>query len=353
MDYLNKVIGRYKNIRSMKALEKVYNHQYALVGIGNHCMSNLLPVIQHLQIPLKYICCTSEKKAALITKKYRGVEGTNSLQQILDDEAVDGVFVAASPRAHYGIAKEVIKSGKALFIEKPPCRNNDELNSLIDSTRLYGGVSLVVGLQRRFAPATRILQKRLKKEHVLHYHYCYLTGLYPEGDAMTDLFIHPIDYVLFLFGKAEIVSANMIKASDGGNTLLLTLQHKSVLGMLELSTAYSWNDARETLNINTNKGVYELDRMEQLDFTPKNGALLGLPLEKVVHRNIINLRLYGRNGFVPTIVNNQIYSQGFFSEIETFANIVEERQENMRDFGLESVRSTYELIKGIEDMIVI
>lgn len=40
MDYLNKVIGRYRNIRSMKALEKVYNHQYALVGIGNHCMSN-------------------------------------------------------------------------------------------------------------------------------------------------------------------------------------------------------------------------------------------------------------------------------------------------------------------------
>ena len=66
-----------------------------------------------------------------------------------------------------------------------------------------------------------------------------------------------------------------------------------------------------------------------------------------------NLRLYGRNGFVPTIVNNQIYSQGFFSEIETFANIVEERQENMGEFGLESVRSTYELIKGIEDMIVI
>ena len=53
MDYLNKVIGRYRNIRSMKTLEKVYNHQYALVGIGNHCMSNLLPVIQHLQIPLK------------------------------------------------------------------------------------------------------------------------------------------------------------------------------------------------------------------------------------------------------------------------------------------------------------
>ena len=94
---------------------------------------------------------------------------------------------------------------------------------------------------------------------MLHYHYCYLTGLYPEGDAMTDLFIHPIDYVLFLFGKAEIVSANMVKASDGGNTLLLTLQHKSVLGMLELSTAYSWNDARETLNINTNKDVSSTD----------------------------------------------------------------------------------------------
>lgn len=345
---MNHLIERYKNIRSIRSLENVYSRHYALVGIGQHCVNNLLPVIQHLQLPLKYIGCTSEKKAALITKKYCGVVGTNSLHRILGDDDVDAVFVAAHPGAHFEIAKEVIKSGKALFVEKPPCRNYDELNALIDSSKLYGSVPLVVGLQRRFAPATQILRKRLKKERILHYHYRYLTGLYPEGNAITELFIHPIDYVSFLFGKAVILSSNMIQAPDGGQTLLLTLKHNSVLGVLELSTAYSWNDARESLSINTNKGVYELDRMEQLDFIPKDGTLMGLPLEKVFHRNLTHVQLYGRNGFVPTVVNNQLYSQGFFTEIETFANMVEKRIDSEGKYGLESVRNTYELMKEIQ-----
>ena len=32
----------------------------------------------------------------------------------------------------------------------------------------------------------------------------YLTGTYSEGDVMLDFFVHPLDYVTFLFGKAEV-----------------------------------------------------------------------------------------------------------------------------------------------------
>ena len=32
----------------------------------------------------------------------------------------------------------------------------------------------------------------------------YLTETYPEGDVMLDLFVHPLDYVTFLFGKEEV-----------------------------------------------------------------------------------------------------------------------------------------------------
>ena len=178
--YLDNIIGRYKNMRSIRELRHTYTQQYALVGIGNHCVSNLLPVIQYLQLPLKYICCTSEKKAKLISQKYKGIKGTTSLQHILNDDTVSGVFVATNPHAHSQIASEVIKARKSLFIEKPPCENERELNSLIDTVKLYGSQHIVVGLQRRFAPATQILQKRLRSEGKRHYHYRYLTGLYPE-----------------------------------------------------------------------------------------------------------------------------------------------------------------------------
>ena len=192
MGYLDNIIGRYKSMRSMRELNQIYTRQYALIGIGNHCVSNLLPVMQYLQLPLKYICCTSEKKASLISQKYKGVKGTTSLHDILYDDTISGVFVAANPHSHFRIANEVIKSGKHLFIEKPPCENERELKSLVDAIRLYGSQHIIVGLQRRFAPATQILQKRLRREGKRHYHYRYLTGLYPEGDALLDLFIHPL-----------------------------------------------------------------------------------------------------------------------------------------------------------------
>ena len=243
MGYLDNLIGRYKRIRSIKDLENTYTGTYALVGIGNHCVGNLLPVVHHLQLPLKYICCTSETKAALVSKRYTASIGTTSLQQILDDDTVDAVFVVANPQAHFDIARKVMEAGKALFIEKPPCQDLEHLDILIDTAKSCNARSVVVGLQRRFAPATRILQKRLKGEAGHHYHYRYLTGLYPEGDALLDLFIHPLDYATFLFGEAKLKTAEIIE-KNGGQTLLLIVEHKDTTGILELSTDYSWHGAK-------------------------------------------------------------------------------------------------------------
>ena len=349
MGYLDNIIDRYKRIRSMRELRHTYTQQYALVGFGNHCANNLLPVIQHLQLPLKYICCTSEKKAELISQKYRGVKGTTSLQDILLDDTIAGVFVAAHPHSHFQIATEVIKAGKSLFIEKPPCENERELRTLTDMIKLYGAKPIIVGLQRRFAPATQILKKRLKGETIRHYHYRYLTGLCPEGDILFDLFIHPLDYVTFLFGEAKLKSLDVIRSRDGGQTLFLVLEHQEITGMLELSTDYSWQDAQEQLSISTDKGLYVLEKMEQLDFTPRRSAVLGIPLEKVFPNNVATICLYGRNNFVPTMANNQIVSQGFFSEIKTFADRVENHHEGNHALGLESVSHVYSLMTEIHN----
>ena len=351
MGYLDNIIDRYRRIRSIRELQYTYTQQYALVGFGNHCANNLLPVIQYLQLPLKYICCTSEKKAELISQKYKGVKGTNSLQDILLDDTISGVFVAANPHSHFLIATEIIKAGKSLFIEKPPCEDKRELKALTDTIKLYGSQHIVVGLQRRFAPATQILKKRLKGDSKRHYHYRYLTGLYPEGDTLLDLFIHPLDYVIFLFGEAKIKSLDIIRSRDGAQTLFLILEHQDIVGMLELSTDYSWQEAQEQLNISTDKGLYVLNKMEQLDFTPRRSTVLGIPLEKVFPNNVTTICLYGRNNFVPTIGNNQIVSQGFFSEIKAFANMVENMYDTNHDLGLESVRHVYSLITEIRNNI--
>ena len=129
----------------------------------------------------------------MVERKFHGVTATASLKRIVDDEAIKGVFVSASPSAHESIASQIMKSGKSLFIEKPPCQSMEELDRLIALQKQFATPIAMVGLQKRYAPAIQLLKKRLSKEHLIYYDLHYLTGNYPEGNALLDLYIHPIE----------------------------------------------------------------------------------------------------------------------------------------------------------------
>ena len=312
--------------------------------MGQHSLTNLYPVLHYLGVPLKYICVTSERKGRLIEQKFHGVKAMTSLCEILNDSDVKGVFVSASPSAHFSIASQVLRSGKSLFIEKPPCQSLEELDRLIDLQRLYGSPVAMAGLQKRYAPAIQLLQKRLNKEHLINYDLHYLTGTYPEGDALLDLYIHPLDLVCFLFGKPEILACRRV-AKD---SYILMLQHPHIVGTLELSTAYTWTSAEETLKVCTRSGIYHLSQMELLTYTPKHSTPLGFPVEKMCPTNKTTEYLYDRNNFVPTLANNQVYSQGFFRELSSFVNAVERRSHDILT-DLCSLRDVYELLARIKE----
>ncbi len=349
------LINRYKRMRTERFLRQTYQYQYAFVGMGQHSLTNLYPVLHYLGVPLKYICVTSERKARLIEQKFPGVKATTSLCEILNDRDVRGIFVSASPSVHFSIASQVLRSGKSLFIEKPPCQSLEELDKLIDLQRLYGSPIAMVGLQKRYAPAVQMLKKHLNKEHLINYDLHYLTGAYPErlrvgerssgmGGALLDLYIHPLDLVCFLFGKPEILVCRKV-AND---SYILMLQHPHIVGILELSTAYTWTAAEETLKICTRSGIYHLSQMELLTYTPKRSAPLGIPIEKLCRTNKTTEHLYDRNNFVPTLVNNQVYSQGFFHELSSFVNAVERRSYDILT-DLCSLRDVYELLARIKE----
>ena len=340
---IQQLIERYKRIRTERFLAQTYQYSYAFLGMGQHSLTNLYPVLHYLGVTLKYICVTSERKAQLIERKFPHVKATTSLDDILTDETVKGVFVSASPAAHFSIALRVLESGKSLFIEKPPCRSLQELDALIDKQRLYGSPVAMVGLQKRYAPAVQILWKRLRNEHLVSYDLHYLTGNYPEGNALLDLYIHPLDLVTYLFSKPEIIACQQVAPAS----YILMLSHPHIVGTLELSTAYTWTSAEESLKVCTSKGIYRLSQMEELTFEPKPSTIFGVPYEKIHNQNKTVEYLYARNNFTPTLLNNQIYLQGYFNELSAFVEAVEGNNANIVT-SLESVRDAYLLIEKIK-----
>ena len=343
---IQQLIDRYKHLRTERFLAQTYQYFYAFVGMGQHSLTNLYPVLHYLGVPLKRICVTSERKARLIERKYPYVKATASIDDILSDETIKGIFVSASPSAHFSIASQILKSGKSLFIEKPPCQTLAELDKLIDLQRLYGSPVAMVGLQKRYAPAVQILKSRLVKERLVSYDLHYLIGAYPEGNALLDLFIHPLDLVTYLFGTAEVLACQQVAKGS----YVLMFRHPHIVGILELSTAYTWTAAEESLKVSTSKGVYRLSQMEELTFEPIPTTILGIPIEKVRQFNKTIEHLYVRN--TPILLNNQIYSQGYFSELQAFVNAVESSQKHVLT-ALQLVRSVYEVMAEIHDTITL
>ena len=343
---IQEFINRYKRMRTERFLRQTYQYQYAFVGMGQHSLTNLYPVLHYLGVPLKYICVTSERKAQLIKQKYPCVKVTTSLDEILKDEAIKGVFVSASPSAHFSVASQVLQSGKSLFIEKPPCQSLEELDLLIDLQRLHGSPVAMVGLQKRYAPAIQLLRKRLRKEHLINYDLHYITGAYPEGDALLNLYIHPLDLVCHLFGKPEIIAIRQVAK----NSYILMLQHPHIVGTLELSNAYTWTAAEESLKVCTHSGVYTLSQMEELTFSPTSSTAFGIPMEKLRPRHETKELLFLRNNFMPILANNQVYTQGYHSEIVAFVEAIENRHSDILT-PLSSLKTIYETILKIQTVI--
>ncbi len=340
---IQQLINRYKRYRTERFLAQTYQYSYAFVGMGQHSLTNLYPVLHNLGVPLKYICVTSDRKARLIERKFPHVKATTSLDDILADEAIKGVLVSASPSAHFSLASRILQSGKSLFIEKPPCQSLQELDALIDLQRHYGSPIAMVGLQKRYAPAVQILHKRLDKEHLISYDLHYLTGNYPEGKALLDLFIHPLDLVAYLFGKPEILACQQVSPAS----YIIMLRHPNIVGTLELSTAYTWTTAEESIKVCTSKGIYSFSQMELLTFEPKPSSILGIPYEKIHKHNKTIEDLYARNNFNPILPNNQIYSQGYFNEIQSFITSIEHGHSSiLNDFT--TIKPTYEILMGID-----
>lgn len=343
---MKSMIEKFRNKKKQAVLKSGYNGIYAFVGIGNHSLNNLYPVLDYLNVRLKYIVTRTSENAALVQSRHEHIIGTTDLKMVLDDPEIQGVFVCASPAQHFQLSKQILTAGKNLFVEKPPCSMSEELSELIVLHK-SSQANVLIGLQKRYAPVYRKLN--VLSGNTSYYSMKYQTGAYPEGNVLLDLFIHPLDLAVFLFGKAEPVSVQKIQRNKSCYSYLIHLKHENnVVGSLELSTDFSWTGAVEQIVVNTDKHVLYSSDTASLSRTGKPSVIAGIPMEKVKVFNAVTEQLYSQNNFLPVREHNQLYSSGFFSEIETFLNLCEGRKAENQS-SPEQLQHTFELLDKIRD----
>lgn len=150
---------------------------------------------------------------------------SSSLDEILARENVQAVTLATPPFAHYEMAKEILKAGKHLLLEKPITLSVTEAKHL-QQLAIDNDVIAIPDFEFRFIPAWQhfanllqqdivgkrrlikidwIASSRASSERAWNWYAQKALG----GGALGSIGSHTFDYVNWLFGPAKSISATL------------------------------------------------------------------------------------------------------------------------------------------------
>jgi predicted dehydrogenase len=121
-------------------------HSVGLVGTGYIAHYHAKALKQVPKTRLVAACDVSAKRAAEFAGAY-GISGYDSLEAMLENEALDVVHVLTPPQHHFAAGRMVLDSGTHLFLEKPMCTQSAECECLLELAEERG---LRVGANHNF-----------------------------------------------------------------------------------------------------------------------------------------------------------------------------------------------------------
>lgn len=129
------------------------------IGAGNYATSYLLPGLKaHPQAKLISIASARGASAKKVASQFGFSRCSTEAAEILSDPAINTVFIATPHALHAQLALGAIEAGKAVFLEKPMCLTEEELDQ-ITAAHAVRPVPFCLGHNRRFAPATRAFEE--------------------------------------------------------------------------------------------------------------------------------------------------------------------------------------------------
>ena len=198
-----------------------------VIGAGNFARGVLLPVLKNApKVNLVGLASGSGLSAQATGERFAFAYCTTSAEEIFTNPAINTVAILTRHHLHAPQVIAALKAGKNVFVEKPLCLSQEELQSIVSS---YQGMtvnqngadsqasnlrppSLTVGFNRRFAPFIIELKQHLQNvNEPLMFHYRVNAGFIPQdhwtqdpaqgGGRLLGEACHFIDLLIHLSGS--------------------------------------------------------------------------------------------------------------------------------------------------------
>lgn len=167
----------------------------AIIGLGSIAQKAYLPVVTSMECVTPVLVSRTPQKLAEIGAAYRIPDRFETLQDAISS-GLDSALVHTSSQSHPEIVAALLRGGVPVLVDKPLATDHATACGLVSLAEELG-VSLMVGFNRRYAPAYRAFAGWADRDVVsLHKHRSQQPG--PARDMVFDDFIHVIDTLRFL-----------------------------------------------------------------------------------------------------------------------------------------------------------
>lgn len=207
------------------------------IGCGGHAFRNVYPTFQFAPIDLVATCDLDPNRAAAYAKQFGAERSYADHHEMLAKETLDAVFIVTNydeqgrPR-YVKLATDCVKSGRHVWMEKPPAASSAELRQL---KSIAGDRNVMVGLKKMFFPANekahelasspafgRIALASLQyPEHIptIDEFARYKAGEKVNGVVgFLDHLCHPMSLLIFLMGMPKTLFYERAASGSGAAT---------------------------------------------------------------------------------------------------------------------------------------
>jgi predicted dehydrogenase/threonine dehydrogenase-like Zn-dependent dehydrogenase len=193
--------------------------QIGLVGAGSFARGMHLPNITKLsdKFQLRAVHNRTGFNAKTAAEQYGAEYATTDIQELLNDDNIDLLMITTRHDSHAELALQGLNAGKHVFVEKPLCINQKQLEDFKDFYKdgIANKPLLMVGFNRRFSKYASEIKKHIEQRNgPMLLRYRMNAGYIPadhwvheDGGRIIGEGCHLIDLMRYFTGS-KVISAN-------------------------------------------------------------------------------------------------------------------------------------------------
>ena len=284
-----------------------------LIGPGSFARSTLLPAVQAVPgVRLRGVAAATGLTVASVTERHGFAFGTTAADEVLADADTHAVIIATRHHLHAGQVIAALRAGKHVYVEKPLCIREEELEPILAAAAAAPDRLLMVGFNRRFAPLVRRLEALMgRRSGPVQLHYRINAGRVPPQSWVHDPEVgggriigeccHFLDLAAAIIGQPALRISATASAAD--SIAALASYPDGSAATVEYFSFGHPAVPKERLEVVCDGGIYRLDDFRSLswDAPAGKGSETGGTQDKG-HRNSVAAFLAAVRGGGPAPV---------------------------------------------------